>query len=54
MKTIREPKYEHFMFKYRNKNMFAFLGNGRIEAEAKRQMDRLAPYIRDSDKPWDF
>ncbi|KAL1859676.1 hypothetical protein VTK73DRAFT_7513 [Phialemonium thermophilum] len=33
IKTIREPKYEHFDFKYLHKNPIAYLGNGFVEAE---------------------
>ena len=54
IKTIKEPKYEHYHFKYKHGNMFAFLGNGRIEAEVKRQTEKLTPYLRNSDVPWDI
>jgi hypothetical protein len=54
MKTIKDPKYEHYNYKYHDDNMFAYLGNGRIEAEWKKEVHKLAPYIRNSDVPWDF
>jgi len=54
IKTIKEPKYEHYNYTYKNSNMFAYLGNGRLEAEWKQQVDKLAPYIRNEDTEWDF
>lgn len=55
MKTIKEVKYEHYDIRYRDEgNMWAFLGNGRVKAEVegKRNANRLAPYIRNTDTPW--
>jgi len=54
MKTMQDPKFEDFDIRYFNKNMWAFLGNGFVEAEVKRDKSRLAPYIRNSDVPWNI
>jgi hypothetical protein len=53
-KTIKEVKYEHYDIRYRNNNMWAFLGNGRVEVEVKGDLDKLAPYMRNSDTPWEI
>lgn len=49
LKTIRDVRWEHYDLRYHNKNMWAFLGNGAVEAQALGLMDRLAPYVRNSD-----
>ncbi|KAL6247861.1 hypothetical protein RBB50_005209 [Rhinocladiella similis] len=54
MRSTKEPKYEHYSFEYQHKNIFAYLGNGLTEPEVKKQRDRLAPYIRNSDTPWEL
>jgi hypothetical protein len=33
--------------------MWAFLGNGRVKAEVKKDFSKLAPYMRNSDVPWE-
>ncbi len=52
MKTMKEVKYEHYDFRYFNKNMWAYLGNGRIEAEVLHDIPKLAPYMRNADVEW--
>lgn len=52
MKTMKEVKYEHYDFRYFNKNMWGYLGNGRIEAEVFHDIPKLAPYMRNSDVEW--
>ena len=34
--------------------MWAFLGNGRVEAEVTRDLQKLAPYMRNADVPWEL
>ncbi|KAK5173627.1 uncharacterized protein LTR77_002308 [Saxophila tyrrhenica] len=53
MKTIKEVKWEHYDHRY-NGNMWSFLGNGRVKAEMLKDTSRLAPYMRNSDVPWDI
>jgi hypothetical protein len=53
MKTIREVRWDHYDVRYKSSNMWAFLGNGRVEAEVKRDVDKLAPYMRNADVPWE-
>ncbi|OCL13540.1 FAD/NAD(P)-binding domain-containing protein [Glonium stellatum] len=52
MKTMKEVKYEHYNIRYRNKNMWAYLGNERVRAEIVQDAGKLAPYMRNSDVPW--
>lgn len=52
MKTIQDVKWEHYDHRYRSKNMWAYLGNGRTEAEVLKDVDKLAPYVRNADVPW--
>ncbi|OAL33748.1 hypothetical protein AYO20_06924 [Fonsecaea nubica] len=54
LKAIKEPKFEHYNYTYKNSNMFAYFGNGRLELEWKGEQDKMAPYIRNGDVPWDF
>jgi hypothetical protein len=51
MKTLKEVKYEHYNFRYHT-NMWAYLGNGQIEAEVKHDLPNLTPYMRNEDVPW--
>jgi len=48
MKTIKEVKWEHYDHRY-NGNMWSFLGNGRVKAEMFKDVEKLAPYMRNSD-----
>jgi hypothetical protein len=60
MKTLQEPRYEHYEVQYRSANMFSYLGNGQTETEwyakagtlAGDVNAQLAPYIRTDDSPW--
>ncbi|KAF2117373.1 cyclohexanone monooxygenase [Lophiotrema nucula] len=54
MKTIKEVKYEHYDIRYRNQNMWAYLGNGRVKAEIEHDLAKLAPYMRNKDVPWEI
>lgn len=54
MKTAKNPRYEHYDIRYKNDNMWNFLGNGRIEAEEKHDMEKLTPYMRNGDVPWEI
>ncbi len=54
MKTIKEVKWEHYDHRYRKRNMWSYLGNGRVKAEVTRDVDKLAPYMRNADVPWDI
>ncbi|KAK3650533.1 hypothetical protein LTR56_006238 [Elasticomyces elasticus] len=60
LKTLQEPRYEHYDVQYRTSNMFAYLGNGQtgVEYQAKTAAlagdvhAQLTPYIRIADTPW--
>ncbi|OCK82817.1 cyclohexanone monooxygenase [Lepidopterella palustris CBS 459.81] len=52
MQTLKDVQWEDYTIRYFNKNKFAYLGNGRVEAEVLGKRDLLAPYIRNSDVPW--
>lgn len=52
-KTIKEVKWEHYDHRY-NGNMWSYLGNGRVKAEITKDIEKLAPYMRNSDVPWDI
>ena len=54
MKTIREVRYDHYDVRYCNRNMWAFLGNGRVEAEVTKDLGKLAPYMRNEDSRWEL
>lgn len=60
MKTIRNPRYEDYVIKYASSNPWAFLGNGKVKAhtitlpDGKPDVNALAPYIRNSDTPWEM
>ena len=53
MKTLKEgPAWEDYEIKYKNKNKWAYLGNGKVEAEVLHDAKRLAPYMRTADYEW--
>ncbi|KIX04809.1 uncharacterized protein Z518_05680 [Rhinocladiella mackenziei CBS 650.93] len=54
LKTIQEVRWEHYEFRYNRKNVWAFLGNGRVKAEIENDVSRLTPYIRNSDDLWNI
>ncbi|KAE9965383.1 hypothetical protein BLS_007682 [Venturia inaequalis] len=54
MKTIKEVKFEHYDIRYKNGNMWAFLGDGRVEAEVNHDLEHLTPYVRNEDVPFDI
>ena len=53
MKTIREVHWEHYEHRY-NGNMWEYLGNGRVKAEIFKEFEKLAPYMRNSDVPYEI
>lgn len=52
LKTMKEPRWEDYEYKYRYGNRFAFLGNGDMKATAARDVDGLSRYIRADDSEW--
>lgn len=59
IKTIRHPRYEDYELGYGSSNRWAFLGNGKVKshvlkADGTPDIDGLAPYIRNSDTPWEI
>ncbi|PVH95804.1 FAD/NAD(P)-binding domain-containing protein [Periconia macrospinosa] len=52
LKSIKDPRFEDYEFKYRYKNRFAFLGNGDVKATASGDVAGLSPYIRNADHEW--
>jgi cation diffusion facilitator CzcD-associated flavoprotein CzcO len=63
LKTLREVRFEHYDVRYRSGNMWEFLGNGRVEAEwlagegkieGEEMNQKLAPYLRNADVPFDI
>ncbi|KAH4113187.1 hypothetical protein HBI64_209380 [Parastagonospora nodorum] len=52
LKTIDVVRWEHFDFRYKSANMWSFLGNGYTKAQAFKDENLLAPYIRTEDTPW--
>lgn len=54
MKTIKEVMYEDYDIRYRSKNKWEFLGNGRVKAEIERDIPNLTPYMRNEDVPWEI
>lgn len=60
MKTMKgEPRYEHYNLEYKEKNMWSFLGNGRVKPEilkgtegyatGQELLAKLCPYLRNED-----
>ncbi|KAK2770186.1 hypothetical protein FQN53_005696 [Emmonsiellopsis sp. PD_33] len=54
LKTIKNPRWEHYMFRYVDDNPWAFLGNGRTKGEVENDFEGMTPYLRNSDSPWDI
>jgi hypothetical protein len=55
LKTLQTPRFEHYDIRYRDENMWAFLGKGTTHLEdlfAKGMRVDIAPYIRDADTSW--
>jgi hypothetical protein len=56
LKTLRTPRFEHYDMRYQKDNCWASLGNGRTEQELEQEKGAevdLAPFVRNSDHPWD-
>lgn len=46
-------RWEHYDVRYpKGQNMWEFLGNGQVEAEIKKDVPALTPYMRNSDTSW--
>lgn len=45
MAMTKEPLYEHFVYEYRSKNKFDWLGNGRTKEELEGTVEDWSPYI---------
>lgn len=56
MKTLKDGvKWEHYDVRYMGSgNMWEYLGNGRVEAEMKHDLENLTPYMRNEDVPWEI
>ncbi|OAP62021.1 hypothetical protein AYL99_04224 [Fonsecaea erecta] len=55
LKTLRTPLFEHYDITYKNPDdCWAFLGNGLTEADVAGTVERLTPFIRNADTPWDI
>lgn len=52
-KTIQKVRWEHYSFRYKTNNEWSFLGNGLTEHQMTKNVEKLVPYIRNSDKPFD-
>ena len=57
LETLRVPRWEDYVFKRRDANMWTFLGDGRTEREVRKvspggeDID-LAPWMRNGDVGW--
>lgn len=54
MKTIKDVAYEDYDIRYRSSNKWEYLGNGQVKAEIEHDFEKLTPYMRNSDTPWDI
>ncbi|KAK2469296.1 hypothetical protein H9L39_19013 [Fusarium oxysporum f. sp. albedinis] len=54
LQFLKTPRFEHYDIRYKNDNSFAFLGNGKTEAELDPDNHDLAPFIRTQDTPWEL
>lgn len=55
LKTLRTPRWEDYEIRRRDRNMWSFWGNGRIEREVlgERGVEvDWAPFVRNEDGPW--
>ena len=53
LKVLKKPLFEHYDIRYKNDNVFACFGNGRLGIESQPGKD-ITPWIRNEDTPWDF
>ncbi|KAJ9636299.1 hypothetical protein H2201_007842 [Coniosporium apollinis] len=53
LKSIKKPRFEDYIIRYRYKNRFAYLGNGEVKASTTKDVHGLSTYIRNSDHEWD-
>lgn len=60
LKTMKgEPRFEHYEIEYKERNMWSFLGNGRVKTEVlkgtegyatgQELLEKLCPYLRNED-----
>ena len=57
MKTMSKIRYEDWVYDYKYKNRFAYIGNGTVYADMlpkSERLERLVPYIRISETPWNI
>ncbi|OAG43817.1 hypothetical protein AYO21_02044 [Fonsecaea monophora] len=55
LKTIKTPRYEDYDIHYLNQRCrFAFLGSGDVKAQQTGDINKMSPYIRNSDTPWEI
>jgi cation diffusion facilitator CzcD-associated flavoprotein CzcO len=54
IKTLKEPRYEDYIIKYRYGNRFSFLGNGEVKANLTGDVDGLSSYVRSFDHDWNI
>jgi hypothetical protein len=55
LKTLRTPRFEHYHVSYKNEDdSWAFLGNGLTEADVIGTVEKLTPFIRNGDTPWEI
>ena len=55
LKTIKVPRFEDYEIKYREEDMWSYLGDGRIGLELKREQGQdvdMAPFMRIRDEAW--
>ena len=56
LKSLKDPRFEHYDIRYRSDNMWSFLGNGSTVLEAQNFKGNpvdVAPYMRLNDHAWD-
>lgn len=53
-KTVKVVRWDHYDLRYKTNNMWSFLGNGLTEAQVKKDISRLSPYIRTEDTPFEI
>lgn len=57
LKTQSTIRFEDFDYEYLHGNRFAYIGNGLVGADylpMKEKLDKLVPYLRLSDTPWEI
>lgn len=55
IKSLKSPRFEDYEIRYREDNMWSYLGDGRTALELKREQGQsvdMAPFMRLADEPW--